>query len=141
MENKGYTPGSPNNPFKEGDIVIYRNNPLTKYEVDHVERNRVFVVGKPFPSGKKRLVDLNAVDLMLYSDWQRIYSSKDKPDDKIRFTAKREYGTINVSGNPVAMKGRWVVRDEEGNYVAHSAWSNDLRATYEDETSTIEFKE
>jgi hypothetical protein len=60
--------------------------------------------------------------------------------DKKVYTAKRENGNHICDGGLIPFNNRWVVRDEQGNYVDHSRYSNDLRALYATNNSTIEFE-
>lgn len=46
----------------------------------------------------------------------------------IKLTAKRETEGETPNGNPFG--GLWVVRDEDGAFVDHDQWSNDLVARY-----------
>lgn len=55
--------------------------------------------------------------------------------------AKREYGNLMKDGYPIPFDGRWVVRDKDGNYLDHSAWSNDLREKWEDDETELKFVE
>lgn len=64
-----WTPPSAGNKFKSGDIVIIGNMANRQFEVDHVESTRVFLKN---PTGR-RLLDVSAAQLMLLSDWKRIY--------------------------------------------------------------------
>jgi len=41
-------------------------------------------------------------------------------------TVKREHGNINKDSNLIAFKGRWVARDDCGNYLDHDKYRNDL---------------
>lgn len=46
-------------------------------------------------------------------------------------TMEREYGTIIRDGYEIEMNGRWVLRDENGNYVDHDRYRNDLAEEYQ----------
>jgi hypothetical protein len=70
-----WTPASKLNPFKVGDIVVFRSRgAVPSFIVDHVESNRVFVKTE-LSNGRTRMVDLNSAELMLLSEWKRIYNS------------------------------------------------------------------
>ena len=56
--------------------------------------------------------------------------------DMEKLIGRREYGTSKLG---VAFGGRWVLRDEEGGYVAHGRYRNDLLAQFRD--YVIEFIE
>lgn len=76
MDNNGYTPPSKNNPFRSGDVVIKNGVANVRLIVDHVESNRVFCKPEIDNRPKKRLYDFSSAELMLLSDWQRIYGAK-----------------------------------------------------------------
>ena len=42
--------------------------------------------------------------------------------------AKRETDGTDPNGNP--FNGLWVVRDDEGTFIEHTQWSNDIRGRY-----------
>ncbi len=70
-----WTPPSPSNPFRAGDIVVFRNRgSVPSFEVDHVEANMVFIRSTN-GAGKTKLVDYSANEFMLLSDWKRIYAN------------------------------------------------------------------
>lgn len=58
-----------------------------------------------------------------------------------KYIARRENGNYLSDGHIIPFNNRWVVRDEKGNYVDHSRYSNDLRALYATNNSTISFRE
>ena len=39
---------------------------------------------------------------------------------------KREYGNIRIEGFPIPFAGRWVARLEDGTYLGHDKYYNDL---------------
>jgi hypothetical protein len=59
----------------------------------------------------------------------------------MKLTARREYDTINPSSE-MAHNGKWVVRDEEGNWVDADRYRNDLLGLYKNlEIIDVAFKD
>lgn len=42
-------------------------------------------------------------------------------------TMKRENGGINIDGNLIPFRGRWVARDADGKYLGHDKYRHDLK--------------
>lgn len=51
---------------------------------------------------------------------------------KKKAVMKREYGNLRLSENLIPIKGRWVLRTLEGDYIDHDKYRHDLKARHED---------
>lgn len=54
---------------------------------------------------------------------------------------KRENGNINIDGNLIPFRDRWVARLEDGTYIDHDRYSNDLKERYGKEYEIVKVGE